>query len=364
VQPRPVTIYDEYVAQTEAPDTIEIRSQVSGLLDRQAFADGERVRKGALLYVIDQRPFESQLAQAKANLAQAEANRINAQQKLARAARLLAAQFVSQQDYDTALAEERATAALVEAQAALVRDARLNLGYATIHAPRDGFMSASRVKPGALITSQQTLLTTLYSSNPMWVYFSISEEKMLRLQSRLARPPAAGSDQAAAFHIRLADGAEYQFPGRLDFVDAAIDERTGTLQVRICVPNPDRILRPGLFVRVTVPAVQDQHAIVVPQQAVQELQGLKSVYVVDASGKAQPKQIVAHNRLGQEWLVESGLAPGDQVVIEGIGKLRPGLAVKPVLAAGGAPPAGPMAPPAGPIRTPATHAPAHASAEG
>src|SRR5256712_11211689 len=188
VKPRPVTVYNEYVAQTQAPDTIEIRSQVTGLLERQAFADGARVKKGDVLYVIDQRPFQAQLAQAKAGLAQAQANLVNAQQNLARNSRLIAQKAVSQQDYDTAVAQERASAALVEAQRALLRNVELNLEFATIRASREGFMSSSQVKPGSLITAQQTLLNTLYSSDPMWVYLTISEERLLQLQKAVQRP--------------------------------------------------------------------------------------------------------------------------------------------------------------------------------
>jgi membrane fusion protein, multidrug efflux system len=329
VRPRPVTVYDEYVAQTQAPDTIEIRSQVTGLLERQVFADGTRVKKGDILYVIDQRPFEAQLAQAKASLAQAEANLINAKQNLARNSRLIAQKAVSQQDYDTAVAQERSSSALVEAQKALLRNVELNLEFATIRASRDGFMSNSQVKPGSLITAQQTLLTTLYSSDPMWVYFSVSEDKLLTLQ----HPPGERPDLAPPYHIRLADGTDYAFPGRLNFVDATIDPKSGTLQARISVPNPDRKLRPGLFVRVIVATFENPSAIRIPQQAVQEFQGLKSVYVVAAGDKAEPRQIVASYRIDNDWVVDSGLTPGDRVVIEGIGKVRPGAQVKPVAAA-------------------------------
>jgi membrane fusion protein (multidrug efflux system) len=328
VKPGPVTVFNEYVAQTQAPDTIDIRAQVTGLLERQAFADGARVKKGDLLYVIDQRPFESQRAQAQASLAQAEANLVNAQQNLARNTRLIAQKAVSQQDYDTAVAQERASTALVAAQKALLRNVELNLEFATIRASRDGFMSNSQVKPGALITAQQTLLTTLYSSDPMWVYFSISEERLLQLQKAPRRP-----DQSTPFKIRLADGSDYAATGRLDFVDAALDPKSGTLQVRIAVANPDRLLRPGLFVRVIVPVLDSPNAIRVPQQAVQELQGTKSVFVVGADDKAQARQIVATHRLGGDWVVASGLASGDRVVVEGIGKVRPGAVVKPVPAA-------------------------------
>jgi membrane fusion protein (multidrug efflux system) len=332
VRPRPVTVYNEYVAQTQAPDTIEIRSQVTGLLERQAFADGARVKKGDVLYVIDQRPFQAQLAQAKASLAQAEANLVNAKQNLARNGRLIAQKAVSQQDYDTAVAQERSGTALVEAQKALLRNVELNLEFATLRAPRDGFMSTSLVKPGALITAQQTLLTTLYSSDPMWVNFSVSEGRLLELQRQMKHPPGERPDLAPAFHIRLADGTDYALPGKLDFVDATLDPKSGTLQVRISVPNPNRVLRPNLFVRVIVPAFESPNAIRIPQQAVQELQGLKSVYVIGAEDKAEPRQIVAGYRVDNEWVVDSGLRPGDRVVTEGIGKVKPGAPVKPVAA--------------------------------
>ncbi len=337
VKPGPVTIHDEYVAQTLAPDTIEIRAQVTGLLERQPFSDGARVKKGDLLYVIDQRPFESQLAHAKANLAQAEANLINAQQNLARNGRLIAQKAVSQQDYDSAVAQERASAALLAAQKALLRDSELNLEFATIRAPRDGFMSSSLVKPGALITAQQTLLNTLYSSDPMWVVFSISEDRLLQLQKALKRSPGERLDTAPPFHIRLADGTDYTLPGKLTFIDAAMDAKSATLQVRISVPNPDRFLRPGLFVRVIVASFESPDAIRIPQQAVLELQGLKSVYVIGAGDKAEARQIMASLRLGNEWVVDSGLQSGDRVVVEGVGKIRPGAQVKP-LAAAPAPP--------------------------
>jgi len=325
VAPKPVTLHTDYVGQTQAPDTIEIRAQVTGLLERQAFADGTRVKKGDVLYVIDQRPFQAQAAQAKAALAQAEANLINAKQSLARNARLIAEKAVSQADYDNAIAQERAGAAHVDAQGALLRNAELNLEFATVRAPRDGFMSKSEVKPGALITAQQTLLSTLYSTDPMWVYFTISEDRVLELRKASRRP-----DKTTPFRLKLADGTDYAMSGRLDFVDAAIDQKSGTLQVRLSVPNPDRILRPGLFVRVAMPVLDTTEAICVPQQAVQELQGTRSVYVVGADGKVQVRQIVAEHRIGSEWVVTEGLAPGERVVVEGINKIRPGAAARPV----------------------------------
>ena len=333
VKPVAVTVDDEYVGQTQAPGTIEIRSQVTGLVERQAFTDGSRVKKGDVLYVIDQRPFQAQLEQARASLAQAQASLLNAQQNLARNTRLIEQKAVSQQDYDNAVAQERSATALVEAQKALVRTAELNLEYTTLRAPRDGFMSSSQVKPGALVTAQQTMLTTLYSSDPMWVSFTMSEYKLLQVQRRLKRAPGESADDAQAFRLKLADGTDYPFPGKLDFVDATVDQKSGTLNARVSVPNPDRVLRPGLFVRVIVAAFQNTNAIRIPQQAVQELQGLKSVYVVSADGKVEARQIVASSRVGNDWVVDRGLRSGDRVVVEGLGKLKPDMPVNPRIVA-------------------------------
>lgn len=321
--PTPITVYDEYVGRTNSPDTIEIRARVSGILERQAFQDGALIKSGDLLYVIDQSPYQAALAQARANL-------VNAQQNLARQKRLVRQNLVSKQDYDAAVASAQANAALVEAQRALMEQAELNLGYTTIRAPRDGAMSKSLVNPGALIMAAQTQLATLYSIDPMEVYFSISEAKLLELQKQLNRPPGSEPDKAPPFRLRLIDNSEYKFPGRLNFVDAAVDEKTGTLQVRISVPNPDRFLRPGQFVRVVVPAFENPDAIRVPERAVQELQGLKSVYVVGVDNKAMNRQITARYRVNNDWVVEKGLAPGDVVIVEGTQKVHPGMPVKPV----------------------------------
>ena len=334
VEPRAVTVYDDYVAQTAAPRTIEIRSQVTGLLERQAFQDGQRAKNGDLLYVIDQRPFRSAVEQAKANLAQAEANLENARQTAERYKQLVAKNFISAQTYETAATQARAAAAAVDAQKALLREAQINLDYTQLRAPSDGYLSQSLVRPGGLVTKQDTLLTTLYSSDPMYVYFSISEDKLLELQRRLEHPPSEQPGAAPPLHITLADGSEYRYAGRLDFVDAAVDPKTGTLQVRAAVANPDRTLRPGMFVRVRIPALQE-HAITVPQKAVTELQGLKTVYVVDAGDKPVQRTIKASHRAGNDWVVDTGLQPGERVIVDGLEKLqqRPGTAIKPVLVA-------------------------------
>jgi membrane fusion protein, multidrug efflux system len=328
-QAHAVTLTEEYVGQAEAVETVEIRSRVQGLLERQAFRDGAIVHRGELLFQIDQQPFAAALEQARANLAQAEAAAANSAQNLARVSRLIADNAVSQQDLDTAVMRERADKASVEAAKAAVHEAALNLGYTQITAPRDGTISKALIKPGALVTVAQTLLTTLYSSNPIHVNFVLGEQRMLEL-TRRAHDKTAGHDE---FRLRLVDGSDYAQPGHLDFVDAAVDPKNDTLQVRIVVPNPDGLLRPGQYVRVLFPSASRPDAILIPQKAVQELQGLKTVYLVDADNKVSARRITASQRLGTDWVIDSGLRAGDVVVVEGVQKVSPGATVKPVFVA-------------------------------
>lgn len=327
-QPRAVMLTEEYVGQAEAVETVEIRAQVQGLLERQAFKDGATVHRGELLFQIDRRPFEAALEQAQANLAQAEASAANSAQNLARVSRLIADNAVSQQDLDTAVARDRADRASVEAARAAVHEAELNLGYTRISAPRDGIVSKALIKPGALVTVAQTLLTTMYSVDPIYVNFALGESRMLEL-TRRAREKRAGADE---FRLRLVDGSDYPQAARLNFVDAAVDPKNDTLQLRVVAPNPEGWLRPGQYVRVVVPTASRPNAILIPQKAVQELQGLKTVYVIGSDNKAAVRQITATQRIGNDWVLDSGLAAGDLVVIDGLQKVTPGATVKPVVA--------------------------------
>jgi membrane fusion protein (multidrug efflux system) len=322
----PVTLSDEYAAQTEAVDTVEIRARVGGILDRQVYTDGAHVKKDDVLFVIDQQPYIATLAQARAGLAQAEATHLNSKQVLDRTRPLLEEQAVSQQDLDAAVAKERADAANVEAARAQVKTAQLNLGYTTIRASRDGVVSKALVKPGGLIDTSTTLLTTLYSIDPMYVNFTIGEQKWLQVKKQL---DSADKGAALPYRIKLADGSEYNFSGRLDFVDAAIDPKSGTLQMRLSVPNPDRGLLAGQFVHVVMPA-ESKDMIRVPQQAVQEVQGTRSVLIVDSESKVASRNVVANVRIDNDWIIESGLQPGETLIVEGTGKVRPGMPVKPV----------------------------------
>jgi membrane fusion protein (multidrug efflux system) len=323
----PVTIFEDYAAQTEAVESVEIRARVGGILERQAFKDGTSVKKGDLLFVIDRQLYMAALAQAKANLGQAEASYLNSKQNLVRLRPLLASRAISQQDLDAAVAKERADAASVEAGKAQVRQAQLNLDYTTIRSPRDGMVGRALIKPGGLINASTTMLTTVYSVDPIYVGFTISEQKLAELQKQYNL--RALKTKSPEIRLKLIDGSDYRYSGKIDFLDPAVDPRNGTLPVRLVVPNPDGTLRHGEFVRAIVPARENQNAILVPQKAVQELQGKRSVFVVGPDNKAVQRDIVANTRVGGDWVVEQGLKPGELVVVEGVGKLKPGVVVRP-----------------------------------
>lgn len=322
-----VTLVEDYAAQTEAVESVEIRARVNGILERQAFKDGAEVKKGDLLFVIDQKPYSAVLAQAKANVQQARAAHLNSRQTLSRFKQLIASYTVTQQALDAAVAREQADAASVLAGEAQVQQAQLNLDYTTIRSPRDGMVSRALVKPGSLVVASNTLLTTLYSQDPIYVGFTISEQKLAELQKQYNLRDINTSPE---FKLKLIDGSDYKYSGKLNFVDAAVDPRNGTLPVRVVVPNPGGALRPGQFMRVIVPGKENPNAILVPQKAVQEIQGKRSVYVVGPDNKVTSRDITANKRFGNNWVVEQGLKPNETVIVEGIAKVQPGAVVKAV----------------------------------
>lgn len=330
VQPRAATVTEDYVAQTEARETIEIRPRVGGLLDKQAAVEGDHVARGQLLFVIDPQPYIAALAQARAALAQAEAAREQSERDLARVKPLLAIDAVSQQDYDAAVAKRDANSASVEAAQAELKTAELNLGYTSVTSPIDGVMGRALLKVGGLVTAYSTQLTTVYSVDPMYVNFSISERRLLEIQKQLGRAPNQEASNAPAFHLVLADGSAYPEPARLNFISPAVDRSTGTLAVRLTVPNPQRLLRAGQFARVVVAAQQLEHALLVPQRAVQDLQGKNYLWIVDREHKAQQRDVVMGSRMGNDWIVEQGLKPGETVVVDGAQKLKSGAPVRAV----------------------------------
>lgn len=347
VTPSPATYTEDYVAQTEAVNTVEIRPRVGGVLDKQFPSEGEHVKAGELLFVIDPQPYIEALAQARATLAQNEASLEQSQRDLARANALSAIDAVSQQELDATIAKNKANVASVAAGQAAVKTALLNLGYTNIASPIDGVMGRAQMRVGSLASANTSLLTTVYETSRMYVNLSISEQRLLTLQRTLGRAPNQNSTEAPPFRLFLADGSEYPVAPKLNFIDPAVDTRTGTLAMRLEVANPQQLLHAGEFARVQVTTFQDPTAIVLPQRAIQDLQGKNYVWIVDAEGKAEQRDVRMGPRIGQNWLVAQGLKPGDRVIVDGVQRLKPGVPVKPT----------PLAPDAAKPATPPAHGP-------
>lgn len=328
VTPKPATFTVDYVASTEAINTVDIRPRVTGVLEKQLPIEGEHVRPGQLLFVIDRQPYIAALAQAKATLAQSEATAEQARRDLTRAQQLVGIDAISQQELDATVARAKAGVASVDAGRAAVRTAELNLGYTSITSPIEGVMGRAQLRVGGLATANSTLLTTLYQTDRMYVNLSISEARLLALQRQFGRALDQKSATAPPFRLFLVDGSEYPQAPKLNFIAPAVDDRTGTLGVRLEVPNPQQLLHAGQFARVQVASLQDPHAIVLPQRSIQELQGKNFVWLVDADGKAQQRDVRMGLRTGTDWQVEQGLKAGDIVIVDGVQRLRPGIAVK------------------------------------
>ncbi len=327
ITPHPVSIPLEYPAQLEASNTVEIRPRVGGVLERQEAVEGQRVKTGQVLFVIDRQPYEAALAQARATLAQAQAAKAQAERDLERARPLSQLDALSQRELDAAIAAGAATTAQVQSAEATVRTAQLNLDYTIVRAPLDGVMSRALIRLGGLVSAYSTLLTTVYKTDPMYVNFSISEQRLLELQRELGHAPDQRNPSKTSFRVFLADGVEVDTPAELNFVDAAVDLRTDTLPVRLGVPNPKQMLRAGQFVKVTVESPVRGDAIVIPQRAVQELQDKRFVWTIDKDHKASPRDVTLGPRIGQETLVTKGLVAGDLVVVDGTQKLKEGTLV-------------------------------------
>jgi RND family efflux transporter MFP subunit len=403
VPQRTVQVAADFVARTEAVPTVEIRARISGVLEHVRFREGSEVKKGQVLFVIQQAEYSAALQSARAQLAKAEADLLRAkdtsvverqraqldqakadlgknQADVARYRPLVKEQAIPQQDLDTALSREEAARAGVQAAEAALKDsvlsqrtaiqlaeaavesgkasvtqADLNLQYTTIESPISGIVSKLSVDVGNLVgKGDPTLLATVSSINPIFADFSLTEADYLRLVKRI---PTLGRGEVArnqrpTLDLVLADGSVFPQKGIPIFVDRAIDQKTGTIQVRAEFPNPQWVLRPGQFVRVRAVTEEVPNAILVPQVAVQELQGAKTVLVVGEGDKVVQRTVTLREPYQDFYIVTAGLKPGERVIVEGLQKARPGMQVKPELKAAGdgkpAPAQSPAAPPPAP----------------
>jgi RND family efflux transporter MFP subunit len=326
---RQVMDWDEYVGRFEAIQDVELRPRVSGSIDRILFADGQNVRVGQPLFIIDPRPYAAALAQSQAQVARSNASLRNARSELARADKLLAATAISREEFEQKQAVVGTAAADLAAAQANVRAARLNLDFTTVRAPVAGRISDRRVSLGNYATAGTSVLTRVVSTNPIWFSFEGAESLYLKYM-RQAREGQRGSSRTSPnpVDIQLADESAYRWKGRMSFVDNTIDSNSGTIRAHAVIANPDGFLTPGLFGRARLLGSGHYRALLVPDEAIITDQTRKLVYVVGKDGKAQARPVEVGPQVEGLRVVKSGIRPNDAVVIEGVTMLQPGSPVQ------------------------------------
>jgi RND family efflux transporter MFP subunit len=343
---RTVIDMDEYVGRFVAVNSVEIRARVSGYLDQVHFTDGQMVKQGDLLFSIDTRPFQTSLDQARANLAQARANSAFAEADLARGAQLVRDKTITEQTFDQRTQAKRVADASVAAQEAATRQAALDLQFTELRAPVDGRIGDRRVSPGNLVTGgtggNTTLLATIVSLDPIRFEFTFDEASYLRYE-RLSKAgqDMTSRDGSALVSLRLIDEPDYSHPGRMDFLDNVIDRSSGTIRGRAVFANPNGVFAPGMFGRLRVPGSPSYQALLVPDAAIGTEQARKYVLVVDGENVVRQKYVTLGQVSDNLRVIKEGLAPEDQVIVNGLMRARPGQKVTPQEE--GAPPPAPGA---------------------
>jgi RND family efflux transporter MFP subunit len=323
---REVVDWDEYVGRFEAIESVEVKPRVSGYLEAVHFRDGAYVRRGQILFTIDQRPAQAQLDQARAQLARSEATLVNARTELARSRTLAAGHAVSVEEVEQRTAAVRAGQAEVAAARANVRSQSLTLGFTRVLSPISGRISERRIDPGNAVTADQTVLTSIVSTAPLHFAFDGSEALLLRYQRE------NGGRLGSEVRIRLQDEAQYVHAGRLDFVDAALNAGAGTVHARAIVPNSDGFLRPGMFGHLRLAGSPPYRGLLVPDSAIVTDAARRVVYVVDGQGNVAVRPVELGPLTGNLRIVRRGLSPRDRVIINGLQRARPGQRVQPRMA--------------------------------
>jgi membrane fusion protein (multidrug efflux system) len=366
-----VPVYTEYPAQTYARNTVDVRGRVEGYIEKWLFHPGQEVRAGDALYVLDTRPSEAAVEQAKGNLAQSEAdlefarkqvalqqaeanlavteaNLLKAQQDYDRLAPLVKEDAAAKQELDSAVAalhsaeanlkssqanveqtrlstrtQIDSTQGKVEALRGALRTNTLNLEYGTIRAPISGLIGDTLVPVGGLVTpTSQQPLTTIVPLDPIWIRFKVTEPQYLAFKKR-------GNLTQSSLTLVLADNSEFPPKGRVENTVNQVDAKTGTLELQASFPNPQHTLLPGQFGKVRLETELRKNVILVPQRAIQQLQNLQTVYTVGPGNKVELRPVVTAERVGESWIVTQGLKPGDRVIVEGTLRVRPGMVVNP-----------------------------------
>ncbi len=326
--PQPITLTRDLQGRTVAPEIAQIRPQVSGIVEKKLFTEGAIVKAGQPLFLLQKEVYQSALDQAEADLKQAQAARLAARLQYQRAQQLIGKNYISKQDYDNLRAALQQTDSSVAANEAAVEAAQINLRYTTITSPIDGQIGRSSITVGALLTAnQETALVTVRRLDPMYVDMTQSGDDFLEL--RRAVDDGSMEPINIITHLLLQDGTQYEYVGKLQFADVAVDESTGAVSLRAAYPNPERYLLPGMFVRTRVEIGRREKGILIPQQAVQRTAtGEPVVMVVDDNSKVHTVALVLNRSVGNTWLVDKGLSGGERLIVSAPSGLREGSEVR------------------------------------
>ncbi|WP_434635979.1 multidrug efflux RND transporter periplasmic adaptor subunit AcrA [Klebsiella sp. I138] len=326
----PLQITTELPGRTSAYRIAEVRPQVSGIILKRNFTEGSDIQAGVSLYQIDPATYQASYESAKGDLAKAQAAANIAQLTVKRYQKLLGTKYISQQDYDTAVADAQQSNAAVVAAKAAVETARINLAYTKVTSPISGRIGKSAVTEGALVQNgQATALATVQQLDPIYVDVTQSSNDFLRLKQELADGKLKQENGKAKVELVTSDGLKYPQGGTLEFSDVTVDQTTGSITLRAIFPNPDHTLLPGMFVRARLQEGTNPDALLVPQQGVTRTpRGDASVMVVGEGDKVEVRQVTATQAIGDKWLVTSGVKSGDRVIVTGLQKVKPGVQVK------------------------------------
>jgi RND family efflux transporter MFP subunit len=321
----------EFIGQLDSPQNVEIRARVEAFVDEMPFTEGTEVKKGDLLFKLDDKPYQERLAAANGALAEAKAALNKYEKDVARLKPLAEKRAVPQQDYENAVASVDVGKAAVVTADARVQAAALDLGYCEARAPVTGLIGARQVSIGEFVgKGQPTLLATISVLDPIWFYCNVSEVAYLRADEETRRTGKRVQDLPVS--LVLASGAVHPEQGKFVFIDRAVDSKTGTLRVRAEFRNADKVLRPGMFGRIKVDLGARADSILVPERGVVELQGKSFVWVIGGDNKASQRPVQVGRQYNDQLLITEGLKPGERIVIEGLQKVREGAVVQPMTA--------------------------------
>ncbi|HEY8102252.1 MAG TPA: efflux RND transporter periplasmic adaptor subunit [Burkholderiaceae bacterium] len=332
IAPERITLVTELPGRLEATRIAQVRARVPGIVLKRTFEEGRQVKAGELLFQIDPTPFQATYNSAQAVEAKAEANLAQANLKVERYKPLVETNAISKQEYDDALTAQKQMAADLASAKAAQENAHLNLGYASVAAPISGQIGRALVTEGALVgQGEATPLAVIQQIDPIYVNVTQSSTDLLRLRQAIANGKLKGTPNQFKISLVTEDGSIYPHQGNLLFSDMTVDESSGSILMRASFPNPEHILLPGMYVRARIDQAVNEHAITVPQQAVIRSADGAAVLLVGADGKVISQPVQADTMQEGKWVISKGLKAGDQIIVEGFQKAKPGATVKPVL---------------------------------